>query len=423
MQEEQDREFRRFVDQVLYEHKHASYRPSPSAGGSSMSATRSPVERWLDYILLHAARERVSDIHLEPQGEQAVLQFRIDGFLCRPYAPFPKEAYVVLLSRIKIVSQMNVSESRRPQDGSFSFPFEKTSMDVRVATLPTVQGESVVLRLLSKEGHLRTLEELDLLPENAAKIESLLREPQGLLFVSGPMGSGKTVTLFSLLQAMNQPHNSIITIEDPVEYRLSGIRQVQISEAAGVTFADILKDILRHDANIIAVSETRDAVTAKLSVRAALTGHRVFSTIHTEDSALTVLRMIEMGIPAYLLRAAFRGAIAQRLVRRICPHCQKKYEPGMREKALLGSHDYEGVMLTRGEGCEYCRGTGYHGRIALQEVLVMDETLERCIGEGMTYQTFRHLAIRQGMVPLWEDGIAKVLAGKTTLSELQRVLA
>jgi len=416
---QQDVRFRQLVQHVLraIDHQEAQVR-----GGASprMTGEVSPVRALADFVIAQAAGEGASDIHVEPQAQGVRIRVRIDGLLQVRHELFPKKVYAVFLSCIKVLAKMDVSNAREPQDGRFTFSREDGAIDVRAATMPSIHGEALVLRLLPRDGHVWQLGALGFSAVDEAQVRALLKVPSGSIAIVGPMGAGKTTTLYAGLSELNREETSIVAIDDPVEYLLPGVLQISVHEEAGRTFADTLRHVLRMDAEIFAVGETRDEKTAGLSLRAALTGHRVLTTLHADDACLAVLRLLEMHLPPYLLAATLRGVIAQRLVRRICPDCREAYTADAEEAESLGVPI--GTMLYRGRGCPACHGTGYRGRMVLAEVLVLTEAMRTEIVRGVEIEKLRVLAREAGLRTMREDGRAKVLAGETTLEEVRRML-
>ena len=416
-----DAMFHRLTQDVLREVERHRLAMSTASFVRNEDKGAPPVARLLDFILAAAAEMGASDVHFEPQTDVVRIRYRVDGLLQEWQEPLVKKVFAVFLSRVKVLAHMNVSEQRRPQDGQLSFLYEGKRMDVRVATMPTALGECLVLRLLAHGGAVLSLARLGLSPEDEARLGRLIRAPAGFLLLAGPMGAGKTTTLYAVLAAMQGDEEKIVTLDDPVEYLLPGLTQVPIREEIGLTFAEALRHALRLDANVLAIGETRDEVTAEISLRAALTGHRVLTTLHAEDVCTAVLRLLEMGVPPYLLAATLKGAVAQRLVRGICPHCRESYTAGAAEVALFGE-EMRGKTLARGRGCAACHGTGYRGRIALFEVLAVDEGFSAAVLAGARLSELRRFARAAGLRPLLLDGRRRVLAHETTAAEVARVL-
>ena len=386
----------------------------PAPGG----AEGAPAVRLVNSFVQQAIQMRASDIHIEPQEGEIRVRLRVDGLL-RELTRLPLGMLSTLISRIKIMAGMDIAEKRLPQDGRFQFTLGKRSVDLRAASLPTVYGEKIVLRLLDQEAMLLSLDDLGFLPVIKERFASLIHSSYGMILLTGPTGSGKTTTLYATLNLLSSPEKNIITIEDPVEYLLPGINQVRVNPKAGLTFASGLRSILRQDPDIIMVGEIRDRETADIAVRAATTGHLVFSTLHTNDAAGAVTRLLDMGIESYLINSSLIGVVAQRLVRCICPHCRELYrpEPGSLEKTWLPERE----ELWRGRGCQRCNFTGYAGRTAIQEMLVMNEELRGLVTARVPAMALKEAAVAAGMVPLIEDGLEKVRQGITTVNEVLRV--
>ena len=380
-----------------------------------------PVIKIVNSIIEQAVRERASDIHIEPEDDETRVRFRVDGVL-RSAITLPRASIAAIVSRVKIMAEMDIAEKRVPQDGRINIEVNGRSIDLRISTLPTIVGEKVVMRILDKNLSSVAIEDLKFSEENLRIYKGLYSSPHGIVLMTGPTGSGKSTTLYSTLTELNSIEKNIITVEDPVEYRVAGINQVPVNNKAGLTFATGLRSILRQDPNIVMVGEIRDVETARISIHAALTGHLVFSTLHTNDSAGAITRLIDMGVEPFLVASALRGVVAQRLVRCICPNCKKEYLAAPEERAYLGLSDHEGeVKLYQGEGCGKCNFTGYTGRMALHEVLpIVPEMKNLILKNGSETEIFA-IARKYGTTSVKEDGIAKVLQGKTTLSELLRV--
>lgn len=387
-------------------------------GTTGGAAGGAPAVRLVNNFIQQAIQAGASDIHIEPQEGEVRVRLRVDGLL-HELSRLPLGVLNSLISRIKILAGMDIAEKRLPQDGRFPFTMDGHNVDLRVSTLPTVYGEKVVLRLLDQAAMLLPLDRLGFLPAVQERYTSLVRSAYGMLLITGPTGSGKTTTLYATLNSLSSPEKNIVTIEDPVEYLLPGINQVRVNPRAGLSFASGLRSILRQDPDIIMVGEIRDRETADIAVRAATTGHLVFSTLHTNDAAGAITRLLDMGIEAYLVNSSLIGVVAQRLVRQICPRCREAYrpEPGTPERSWLPERE----ELWRGRGCEACHYTGYAGRTAIQEVLVMNEELRGLVAAKAPATALKEAAITAGMVPLIEDGLAKVRQGITTVNEVLRV--
>jgi type IV pilus assembly protein PilB len=383
-----------------------------------------PVVKLVHDLILGAIRCRASDIHLEPLERRFRVRYRVDGALLEAENP-PKHLQLPIISRLKIMANISIAEKRLPQDGRIQITLGGRSMDLRVSSLPTVHGESIVMRILDR-AHLRLgLAELGFLPDDQARFEQLVTLPDGLVLVTGPTGSGKTTTLYSSLHHLNQCNRKIVTVEDPVEYQLAGINQVPVRPECGLTFGSALRAMLRQAPNAIMVGEIRDRETAEIALHAALTGHMVFSTLHTNDATGAIARLEDMGVKPYLLSAALRGVLAQRLVRRICPHCRRPAVPRAAELGLLGTSGEEVGTATcwRGEGCAECRGTGYLGRTGIFELLVVNEELQELIHTRVGSGRLRSKARSLGLRTMREDGLRKAIAGLTTIEEVVSITA
>ncbi|HEX9053853.1 MAG TPA: type II/IV secretion system protein [Gemmatimonadales bacterium] len=389
------------------------------AAVSAEEASRRPIIRLVDMMLADAVTSRASDIHVEPAEGGIVIRYRIDGVL-RQVMKIPRSAGVPLISRVKIMSGLDIADRLRPQDGRARITVNGEPIDLRVSTLPASLGEKVVIRILSTKGAILTLDGLGMFPDEVQLIRSLLGYKEGILLVTGPTGSGKTTTLYSAIRVIQGEGVNIVTVEDPVEYRLgSNIVQVQVHEKAGLTFASALRSILRQDPDVVLIGEVRDQETAQIAVQASLTGHLVLSTLHTNDAANAVTRLLDMGIEAYKIGSALRGIIAQRLMRRLCPVCKEvSTEP---VPVPMTRFIPAGTTVYRAVGCPECAMTGYRGRFSIVEVLVMTPELERLIGSGATADRVAELGRKNGMRSLWDSGLRHVREGETTIDELLRV--
>ncbi len=376
----------------------------------------SPAVSLVNTVLIKASTVGASDIHFEPYEDEAVVRLRMDGVL-HDILKVPASTYQNVVARIKVMANLNVAEKRIPQDGRIRVKIGNKDLDIRVSVVPTVFGERVVLRLLDKTGSLLTLQQLGLYPEDREKVERLAKKPYGIVLVTGPTGAGKSTTLYAMLLHVKDPKKNIITIEDPVEYQIKGISQIQVNPKVGLTFASGLRSVLRQDPDIIMVGEIRDAETADIAVHAALTGHLVLSTLHTNDAPSAVTRLSDMGIEPFLIASSLEGVIAQRLVRRICENCKEPYQPTEEELRELGIEDYEGPFY-RGRGCENCLGTGYRGRVGIFEVLELDDQLKTLITKTQDANEIKKLARTKGYKTMLEDGIRKVKEGITTSNEV-----
>ena len=382
-----------------------------------------PVVKVVNYVLGRAAEDRASDIHVEAHEDRTRVRYRIDGLLF-DLIEVPRSLHLAVVSRLKIISRLDIAERRLPQDGSFASRIHGREIDFRVSTLPTIWGEKVVLRLLEKEAVTTTytLENLGFDPDQLESFMKGIRRPWGMVLLTGPTGSGKSTTLHTAIKAIKSPRKNIVTVEDPVEYRQPGIQQVQVKTEIGFDFARSLRSILRQDPDIIMVGEIRDAETAQIAVRAALTGHLVLSTLHTNDAVSTLIRLINIGVEPFLVATAVNVAAAQRLVRKICTHCKEAYQPTP-EEASLFAPDPVPELLYRGRGCKECRNIGYHGRMALYEVFWVNANVRRMVLDGADGDVIRKYAVEGGMVPLRQAGFRKVVQGITTLEEIMAVVA
>ena len=384
-----------------------------------------PLVRLVNSIIFEAAEDGASDVHFEPQADSLVVRFRIDGVLHETQR-IPKRSAIGVTTRLKVLSKLDIAERRKPQDGRISLSASAAGrmLDVRVATLPTVEGESVVMRLLDKSKKPPTMEQVGLATGMQEQLGTVVHRPTGALLVTGPTGSGKSTTLFAALAEINRPEINVITVEDPVEYRLPGLNQVQVNPRAGLTFATVLRSILRSDPDVVMVGEIRDVETAKISIEAALTGHFVLSTMHTNDAPSALTRLNEMGVEPFLTGAAVTGVLAQRLARRLCEHCKELYTPGKDEiaSARIPEELRQGkIQLFRRNGCVRCRQTGYKGRVGIFQLLRMNEELSTLASRKASHEELERVAMESGMKSMWADGIEKVVAGLTSLEELARV--
>ena len=381
-----------------------------------------PVIRLVNLMFSQAVRDRASDIHIEPYQNSLKIRLRLDGILYDMLSP-PKHVQSALVSRIKIMAKLDIAEKRLPQDGRIELKVANREIDVRVSTLPTAFGERVVLRLLDKSSVLFTLAELGMPGDRFKPFSEEIKKANGIILVTGPTGSGKTTTLYAALTSINTTDINIITIEDPVEYRISGISQVQVNPKIDLTFASGLRSIVRQDPDVILVGEIRDSETAEMAIQSALTGHLVFSTLHTNNSATAITRLRDMGIESFLIASSINAILAQRLVRIICPHCKEEYEPDKEELAKLGlsSEAAEGTKVFRGRGCVRCLHTGYKGRCGIFELLLMTKDMKRIVLKTADANQIKQRAIENGMITLRQDGAMKVLQGITTIEEVYRV--
>jgi type IV pilus assembly protein PilB len=382
-------------------------------------AGEAPVIRLVNSIFSQAVRDGASDVHISPQSDNVQLRFRIDGKLLEVPSP-PKAFFLPIIARMKILANMDITVSRIPQDGRFTLKVDKKEINVRVSSIPTIYGENIVLRLLDMSGGIYTLDRLGMIAEDMEKIEKMSDKPYGMILSTGPTGSGKSTSLYAILNSINKPDINIITLEDPVEYRINNIRQVQLNRKAGMTFASGLRSILRQDPDVVMVGEIRDAETAAISVQAAQTGHRLFSTMHTNDATGVITRFIDMGIEPFLISSVLLVSFAQRLVRTVCPYCKEEFHPP--EKALadfgITMEEAKNATFQRGRGCSQCKSTGYKGRTGLFEVLVNDEMIQDLIMKRKSSQEITRAAVDAGKLrTLRKDAAIKVMKGITTLEE------
>lgn len=384
-----------------------------------------PVIKLVNLILSQAAREGASDIHIEPFKDKVKIRKRVDGILYDMIMP-PKHVQAKLSSRVKIMAKMDIAERRLPQDGRIEIRIADKNIDLRVSSLPTAFGERIVMRLLDKSNVLLSLEDLGMAPKDLKTLLKLIKAPHGIILVTGPTGSGKTTSLYSALTVLNTPDVNIITVEDPIEYQINGISQMQVNSKIDLTFANGLRTIVRQDPDIILVGEIRDMETAEMAIQAALTGHLVFSTLHTNDAASAITRLIDMGVEPFLVSSSVNAIMAQRLVRRICPHCLEPYTPSKEyiEKLQLPWEEFHDAVLYRGKGCEHCLHTGYQGRQGIYELMVLSEEIKSMMLTTSDAGQIKRAALADKEYPmttLRQDGLHKVLEGKTTLEEVFRV--
>ena len=390
------------------------------AGGLEDEA---PIIRVVNVIIQQAIRDRASDIHIEPDRRGVRIRYRIDGVL-HEVMHVPKYVHAPLISRVKIMADMNIAERRLPQDGRIHVRHEGKDYDLRVSSLPTVFGEKVVMRILDQSSVLIGLNKLGMFPETQAEIESIIVQPNGMILSTGPTGSGKTTTQYSILNKINSVEKNITTIEDPVEYQLRGLNQVHVNRKAGLTFANAMRFFVRQDPDIIMVGEIRDLETAETAIQASLTGHLVLSTLHTNDAPSAVTRMVDMGVEPFLIAASVIGVLAQRLARRICTNCKEPYKPPAEALRRVGFkvEDVDEVVFYRGRGCEQCRHTGYRGRMGIFELMLLNEEIQDLIVKRAPLSEIKNAALANGMKTLKMDGFQKVLEGMTTVEEVMRVV-
>jgi len=385
-----------------------------------------PIIRLVNHIISQASKARASDIHIEPYQDSFKVRYRVDGILYDLLTP-PKRIQAALISRIKVMSKLNIAEKRLPQDGRFDVKIGAQEIDVRVSTLPTSFGERVVLRLLNKSGSFLELSELGLIPERLALLKKLVKSPNGIILMTGPTGSGKTTTLYAILSSINHPDINIITVEDPIEYQLQGISQLQVNAKIDLTFARGLRSIVRQDPDVILIGEIRDKETADIAVQSALTGHLVFSTLHTNDSASAITRLVDIGVEPFLISSSVIAVAAQRLVRVLCNECKMAFSPGPETLQTLGltmdqiARDFPNPRFHRAVGCEHCFNTGYKGRLGIFEIMLLNDNLKSLILKTHDSNQIKQIALEHGMITLHQDGIRKVLNGITTMEEVLRV--
>ncbi len=380
--------------------------------------SNAPVVRLVDSIIQHAIRTKASDIHIEPYENNIRIRFRIDGEL-QEIMTSSKNTHSAIVTRIKILGRMDIAEKRIPQDGRVEMHIDNKDVDLRISVLPTVYGEKIVIRLLDRSSTIMTKSQLGFSDDNIKMFDKIIQSPNGIILVTGPTGSGKTTTLYAVLNELNNINRNIITVEDPVEYRLDGINQVQVNTKAGLTFANGLRSILRQDPDIIMIGEIRDSETAEIAVRAAITGHLVLSTMHTNDSASTVSRMMDMGIEPYLVSSSVVGVVAQRLVKKICTNCITEYKPSYSEMELLNIADNE--VIYKGEGCSVCNNTGYRGRTAIHEIMLMTREIRELVDKRATIDELRTVSAKYGTITLMDSCIELVKKGITTTDEMLKV--
>ena len=391
-------------------------------GSQNVSEEEAPIIRYVHKLITEAVKRRASDIHLEPLEKRFRIRYRIDGVLIEVENP-PKRLQPSIISRLKLMANISIAEKRVPQDGRIQIVYNKKEIDLRVSSLPTVYGESIVMRILDKEGLRLGLPELGFFSDDQAVFERIVGMADGIFLVTGPTGSGKSTTLYSALNYLNHPDRKIITVEDPVEYQMTGINQVQVRREVGMTFAAALRSMLRQAPNIIMIGEIRDLETAEIAINASLTGHMVFSTLHTNDAPSAVTRLVDIGVKPFLVSASLRAALAQRLVRKTCVHCKAPYSPDPHVLQAIGINEIAAAGMTfyHGEGCEKCNGIGCRGRMGIFEIFIVNEELQQMIYEGRTLVELRTKARELGMRTMREDGVRKVSSGLTTADEVLKV--
>jgi len=380
-----------------------------------------PIKRLVNSLLWQAAKEEASDVHIDPTPRETIVRYRIDG-VPQQVTVFPRQVHVTVINRIKVMSRLDIAQKGLPQDGRSMVLIAGRKIDIRVSTIPTVHGEKIVMRLLFQEEKLMQLRQLGLAKYILQPYQNLVNSSGGIILVTGPTGSGKTTTLYASLAEIDNEARNIITIEDPVEYKLSGYSQIEVKPKVGLTFANALRSVLRQDPDVIMVGEMRDTETAKIAIQSALTGHLVFSTVHTNSAPATITRLIDMGIEPFLVSSSIIGVLAQRLVRRICPDCRKSYQPHPEQLRELGIKEVSFRKLDRrffrGDGCDNCRQTGYRGRIGIHELLVMSEGVKNTILVSSDSDTIRKQGLKEKMITLRRDGVNKILHGLTTAEEI-----
>ena len=380
-----------------------------------------PIKRLVNSLLWQAAKDEASDVHIDPTPRETIVRYRIDGVL-QQVTVFPRQVHVTVINRIKVMSRLDIAQKGLPQDGRSMVLIAGRKIDIRVSTIPTVHGEKIVMRLLFQEEKLMQLRQLGLAKYILQPYQNLVNSSGGIILVTGPTGSGKTTTLYASLAEIDNEARNIITIEDPVEYKLSGYSQIEVKPKVGLTFANALRSVLRQDPDVIMVGEMRDTETAQIAIQSALTGHLVFSTVHTNSAPATITRLIDMGIEPFLVSSSIIGVLAQRLVRRICPDCRKSYQPHPEQLRELGIKEVSFRKLDRqffrGDGCDNCRQTGYRGRIGIHELLVMSEGVKNTILESSDSDTIKKQGLKEKMITLRRDGVNKILLGLTTAEEI-----
>jgi len=389
---------------------------------AAVDESSAPVVRLVHLMISEAVQLRASDIHIEPFEDRVRIRYRIDGVLVERDSP-PRRLLAAIVSRIKILSRLDIAERRRTQDGRIKITVGEKQLDLRVSVIPTNHGQSVVMRLLDKDNIKVGVRQLGLSEENFSEFQKLIRRPNGIFLVTGPTGSGKTTTLYAALNELNRPDKKIITAEDPVEYYLQGINQVEVKHAIGLDFARIIRAMLRQAPNVILVGEMRDFETASMGIQASLTGHLVFSTLHTNDAPSSITRMVDMGVPSYLVSSSIIAVLAQRLVRVICSKCKQPFDPpkAILEETGVTEEQLDTATFMKGKGCAHCQKRGYRGRIGIFELMVMSSRIRELAFNGAPTQEIRQAALRGGMITLYKDGIDKALRGMTTLEEVFRV--
>jgi len=410
----------KYYDEELFEELFVDQSEDSREEQDELTDLDSPIVRLVNQLMSSAVTQKASDIHIDPQESQVVIRFRVDGIL-KSERFLPKHMQAMISARIKIMANLDITEHRIPQDGRIKTNVDFRPIDLRVSTLPTVFGEKIVLRILDLSSSLNDLMKLGFNRINLERFLEQINKPSGIVLISGPTGSGKSSTLYAALNKLNSEEVNIITVEDPVEYQLEGVNQIQVNPNVGLTFAAGLRSILRQDPDIVMVGEIRDKETVEIAIRAALTGHLVLSTIHTNDSIASITRILDMGIEPFLITSAVNAIVAQRLIRRVCRDCGKEVAATKREIEIFNNRGLEIERVTRGTGCSSCNMTGYRGRIAIHEVLVLDNEMREIINNGGSTSLIREIAIRNKTIFLLDDGLLKVKQGITTTEEVLRV--
>lgn len=406
------------VEKAISEFEATHVKEDESDLEESSAVTNAPVVRLVKSIILDAVKIRTSDIHIEPFEKKVRVRCRVDGDL-KEVLTLDKALHNGIVTRIKIIGGMDISERRIPQDGRVETKIDGRAVDMRISILPTVYGEKIVIRLLDRNGIVVTKDKLGFSKENLAAFDDIIKVPEGIILLTGPTGSGKTTTLYAVLKELNSINKNIITLEDPVEYRLEGVNQVQVNPKAGLTFASGLRSILRQDPDVVMLGEIRDEETAQIAIRAAITGHVVLSTLHTNDTASTISRLVDMGIPTYMVSSAVVGIVAQRLIKKVCPKCAVEYQSTKDEMDVLGLK--RPVILRKGRGCNFCGGSGYAGRTGIHEILVLNRELKSMVNKGAGVDTIKQLAVKNGMSTLSKSARELVLRGVTTVEQMLKV--
>lgn len=411
----------RAIAQMRQESGYVQEQTTSDNGIDTNESSAAPTVRLVNSIIERAVIESASDIHVEPGEKEMNVRMRIDGRLHK-ILQIPRELQEAVISRMKVMGNMDIAERRVPQDGRADIKIKSRSMDLRLSTLPTIYGEKMVIRLLSRDDSTLDRTSIGLVGEDSSKVDKLLNQTSGVILIVGPTGSGKTSTMYTMIKELNQEEVNLITLEDPVEYNIDGITQVQINEKTGLTFASGLRAILRQDPDIICVGEIRDVETAEIAMRAAMTGHLVISTIHTEDAVSAIDRLRDMGVEPFLIAGGLRGVVSQRLVRRICPNCREPYDPEPERCSIAGIQDKTGMQFFHGKGCPLCFHSGYRGRIGVFEVLTVNDEVRTCITRNKDKQELRAAVTRANFVPMVENAKRLIQEGMTTVEEVCRTI-